>query len=39
MFLGDDVELVSREDSMELLDLFDPTGTQEEACSLLEFAG
>ena len=39
MLLADDIELVSREDSLELLDLFDTAGTKRDTSSLVEFVG
>jgi hypothetical protein len=39
MFLGDHVELVTREDSLEPFDLGDPTGTKGDTSSFVEFVG
>jgi hypothetical protein len=37
MFLGDHVELVTSEDSLESFDLGDPTGTKGDSSSFVEF--
>ena len=37
MFLGDDIELVTREDSLKLFNLLNPTGSQWNTGLLVEF--
>ena len=39
VFLRDDVQLVTREGSLESLDLFDTAGTQGDISSLVDFTG
>jgi hypothetical protein len=38
MFLGDYVQLITRESSLELLDFWDATGTKRNTCRLVEFS-
>jgi hypothetical protein len=39
MFLGDYVQLITRESCLELLDFSDATGTKRNTCRLVELAG
>jgi hypothetical protein len=39
MFLGDHVQLITRESFLKLFDFWDATGTKRNTCRLVELAG